>query len=127
MLSQSTPMATLPTTDMSTARRFYEGTLGLTPDSEVPDGVIYHCGAGSLFVYKSAYAGTNKATAVTFGLPVDDFDDEVERLRDEGIELMTFDLEGVDWKDGVASIGEGMRAAWFTDPAGNIINVSTGM
>jgi hypothetical protein len=31
MLSQYTPTATLPTADMSKARNFYEGTLGLTP------------------------------------------------------------------------------------------------
>jgi hypothetical protein len=31
----------------------------------------------------------------------------------------------VEWNDGVASMG-GMRAVWFTDPDGNILNYSVG-
>jgi catechol 2,3-dioxygenase-like lactoylglutathione lyase family enzyme len=126
MLSQNTPVATLATADMPRARRFYEDTLGLTPGREETDGVFYDCGAGAIFVYRSAFAGTNKATAVTFGVPPETFDAEIEQLRGKGVTFMTFDLEGVAWKDGIASIGESLRAAWFADPDGNIINVSTG-
>jgi hypothetical protein len=39
---------------------------------------------------------------------------------------MTFDFEGAEWEDGVASMGSEMRAVWFTDPDGNILNLSAG-
>jgi catechol 2,3-dioxygenase-like lactoylglutathione lyase family enzyme len=124
MLSQFTPVAALPTTDLSNARRFYEGTLGLTP-REVMGGVAYECGDGMLLVYESAYAGSNKATAVNFDVPLSVFDDEIRTLREKGVTFTTFELEGADWNEGIASAGD-TRGVWFADPDGNIINVSSG-
>jgi catechol 2,3-dioxygenase-like lactoylglutathione lyase family enzyme len=126
MLSNYTPVATLPSADMSKARPFYEDTLGLTVDRDGMGGVSYVCGSGHLFVYESAYAGTNQATSVTFDVPTAEFDAEVEALRAKGIEFMTFEAEGVEWTDGVASMGGQMSAVWFTDPDGNILNLSAG-
>jgi len=39
---------------------------------------------------------------------------------------MTFEMEGLQWNDGVASMGDQMRAVWFTDPDGNIFNLLAG-
>jgi catechol 2,3-dioxygenase-like lactoylglutathione lyase family enzyme len=124
MLSDSTPIATLPATDVTRARTFYEGTLGLTPLQEVPGGIMYRCGEGNLFLYQSEYAGTNKATAVTFTVSDDKFDTEVDTLRKKGITFQTFEYEGMEWKDDVM-VSEGMRAVWFSDPDGNILNIGT--
>jgi catechol 2,3-dioxygenase-like lactoylglutathione lyase family enzyme len=124
MLSKQTPVPTLAVSDLTRARAFYENTLGLTAEREEPGGVTYPCGSGNLFVYSSAYAGTNKATAVTFDIPAADFDSEVDELRAQGIEFLTFDMDGVAWNDGVATMGEQIRAVWFTDPDGNILNLS---
>jgi catechol 2,3-dioxygenase-like lactoylglutathione lyase family enzyme len=126
MLSDFTPIATLPTADLSRARDFYEGKLGLTPQGEGLGGVPYTCGSGTVFIYESAYAGTNQATAVNFNVPLSAFDDEVGALRDKGITFLTFDVEGMEWNEGVASIGDAMKAIWFTDPDGNILNISAG-
>ena len=127
MLSQHTPVATLPTKDLPKARSFYEDALGLTPERESAAGVSYKCsGGGMVFLYQSEYAGTNKATAMSFDVPTSAFDDEIDTLREKGVTFMTFEAEGLDWKDGVASMGEEMKSVWFTDPGGNIINVSAG-
>jgi catechol 2,3-dioxygenase-like lactoylglutathione lyase family enzyme len=126
MLSDITPVATLPTADMPKARGFYEGTLGLAPQGEGIGGVTYACGDGSVFVYESSYAGTNKATAVSFTVAMTAFDDEVAALRDKGVSFLTFEAEGLDWNDGVASMGDVMKAVWFADPDGNILNIATG-
>jgi len=88
--------------------------------------VSYTCGTGNLFVYESAYAGTNKATSVTFDVPTSEFDAEVDALRAKNVEFMTFEMEGLQWNDGVASMGDQMRAVWFTDPDGNIFNLVAG-
>jgi len=125
MLSNYTPVATLPVADMTKARGFYENTLGLSVDRDEPGGVSYTCGSGNLFVYESAYAGTNKGTAVSFDVPVSNFDSEVDELRAKGVEFQTFEMEGFEWRDGVASMGE-VKAVWFTDMDGNILNISAG-
>jgi catechol 2,3-dioxygenase-like lactoylglutathione lyase family enzyme len=126
MLSQFTPVATLPTTDLSRARSFYEGTLGLSSDREGFGGIYYTCGDAALFVYESSYAGTNKATAVSFEVPTSAFQDEVDALRARGVDFVTFEAEGMTWSEGVAAMGESVQSVWFNDPDGNIINVSTG-
>jgi catechol 2,3-dioxygenase-like lactoylglutathione lyase family enzyme len=126
MLSNHTPIATLPASDLTKARSFYEDILGLTVQRESPGGVSYTAGSGNLFVYESAFAGTNQATAVTFDVPTSEFDTEVDALRGAGIEFLTFEMDGAEWTDGVASLGTEVRAVWFTDPDGNILNLSAG-
>lgn len=124
MLADSTPVATLPTADTARARKFYEETLGFAPLREEHDGILYQCGNGKFFVYRSEYAGTNKATAISFEVSEDRFDAEVDALRKKGVTFQTFEYEGMEWKDDVM-ISEGMKAVWFSDPDGNVLNVAT--
>ena len=125
MLSNHDPVATLAVKDMDVARRFYEGILGFTPGGEVPDGVLYTAGSGSFLVYPSSFAGSNKATALSFQVPPDAFDAEVSALRGKDVTFQTFEAEGLTWEDGVASFGDQYRAVWFADPDGNILNIDT--
>lgn len=124
MLSDYSPVPTIAVADLERARSFYEGTLGFVSEGDAPDGVVYRSGTGKFLVYPSAYAGTNKATAMSFSTPADRFDAEVAALRDKGIEFQTFDMDGLEWSDGVASAGP-MRAVWFADPDGNVLNLET--
>ena len=125
MLSDYPAMPVLAVTDLDRARRFYEDTLGVSGGTEVPGGVMYRAGGVQFLVYTSAFAGTNRATALSFQLPPESFDREVEHLRRRGLEFDTFALDGVSWQDGVA-VGDGMKAVWFADPDGNILNAETG-
>jgi catechol 2,3-dioxygenase-like lactoylglutathione lyase family enzyme len=127
MLGDHDTIATLAVKDLQVARDFYEGVLGFTARGEVPDGVLYSSGSGAFLVYPSSYAGTNKATSMSFQVPGADFDAEVDALRDHGVTFQTFDAPGIDWDDGVASSGDDFRAVWFADPDGNILNVETGV
>ena len=125
MLADHAAIPVLAVTDLDRAREFYEGTLGFTSGPEVPDGVIYRTSNGGFLVYPSAYAGTNKATGISFQLSADAFDTEVAALRAAGIQFQTFDLPGdATWNDGVLTDGT-MSAAWFADPDGNVLNVET--
>lgn len=124
MLSSYPPTPTLAVKDLAAARTFYEDVLGLGRGEENDGGVVYTSVTGSLFVYPSAYAGTNKATAAYFAVPADAFDAEVATLREKGIEFQTFELPSGTWSDGVLTDGS-MRAVWFADPDGNILNVVT--
>ncbi|WP_448070648.1 VOC family protein [Georgenia yuyongxinii] len=126
MLSTYSAMPTLGVKDLAAARSFYEGTLGFSVSKDDEEGVRYRHGGGDILVYESAYAGTNKATAVSFEVPADKFDTEIGDLRDKGVQFETFDMDGVEWSDGVATMS-GMRGVWIADPSGNLISVATPM
>ncbi|WP_432560678.1 VOC family protein [Granulicoccus sp. GXG6511] len=125
MLSDFTPVTTLAVKDLDSARHFYESVVGFSSGTDVGEGVFYSAGNGRFFIYKSQYAGTNQATAMSFQVPADTFDAEVAALRSAGVTFDTFDAPGVSWDDGVATIGEGMRGVWFKDPDGNIRDCCT--
>lgn len=122
MLGDYQPVATLAVKDLARAAEFYEQTLGCATKGEFPGGRFYSAGTGTFMVYESQYAGTNQATALSFHVPKDAFDREVETLRNAGVRFETFDAPGLTWQDGVA-VMEGFRSAWFKDPDGNFINV----
>lgn len=119
----STPVSVgLPATDMARAKAFYGQTLGLSTVFDHPDSAMYACGEGtSLFVYPSAYAGTNKATAA--GWQVADIEAAMAELRDRGVTFEDYDLPGLTTVDGVATI-DGTRSAWFVDTEGNILAIT---
>lgn len=124
MLGRYAAMPTLATSDLAKAREFYEGVLGLQVLEVENEGVIYAAGNASLLVYPSAYAGTNKATYVSFQIPGESFDAEIAELKAKGIVLDTFEFADAVWEDGVLTVGE-TRGAWFRDPDGNTISVET--
>ena len=87
MLSDHTATPCLAVRDLARARRFYEDTLGFT-EQELPGfgdddemGVFYGTKNGGLLVYPSSFAGTNKATSVSFQVDDGAFDQEVATLR----------------------------------------------
>jgi catechol 2,3-dioxygenase-like lactoylglutathione lyase family enzyme len=121
MLGDKTVVATIAVKDIETAKNFYEGVLGLTKSDDDPGGVFYKSGDSHLFVYQSEYAGTNKATAASWGVG-DDINSVVQELEAKGINFETYDLPGATHEGAVHVMGE-LKAAWFTDPDGNILNI----
>ena len=67
MLGDKDAVANIAVKNLERARKFYEDTLGLTPvGSEDQEVIIFKSGNSTINVYQSQYAGTNKATAVTW-------------------------------------------------------------
>ena len=124
MLGDKRVMTAIPVQDVNRARRFYEDLLGLTVvGGPLPDGSLeYECGAGTgVFTYVTAEnAGKSPATLASW--QVDDIGTTVKELRDAGVVFEEYDFPGLKTEDGVAAL-PGARAAWFTDPDGNILNV----
>ena len=120
--ADATPMIAVK--DLDRARRFYEETLGLDT-KEVMGGEVLEVKSGDtqLNVYRSEFAGSNKATLLTFD--VDDIDAEVSELKAKGITFEHYDLEGLT-PEGDIYRGEGMKTAWFKDPDGNILSLFEG-
>jgi len=124
MLGTMPAAATIAVSDLKRARAFYEGVLGLTGAQDLGGAVVYRSGDSSVFVYESEFAGTNRATSATWGVG-DAFDDVVETLRGNGVTFEHYDdLPGTSRDGDVHSFADtGMRAVWFKDPDGNILNV----
>jgi catechol 2,3-dioxygenase-like lactoylglutathione lyase family enzyme len=117
--ADATPMIAVK--DIDRAKQFYTDKLGLKPFEEMGgDFFMLKSGDTTLNVYKSEFAGTNKATALTFD--VDDIDAEVRELKGKGISFEHYDVQGLK-ADGDIYSGEGMKTAWFKDPDGNILSL----
>ena len=117
--ADATPMIAVK--DIDRAKQFYSDKLRLKPHNEMGDDFfMLKSGDTTLNVYKSEFAGTNKATLLTFD--VDDIDAEVRELKDKGVSFEHYDLEGLKPEGDIYS-GEGMKTAWFKDPDGNILSL----
>jgi catechol-2,3-dioxygenase len=121
MLGGKDAAATLAVSDLGRARDFYENTLGLAPQQEVPGAVSYKSGSSVVLVYPSEYAGTNQATAASWAVG-DDFDAIVQDLRDKGVTFEHYDLPETTREGDVHMTGE-FKAVWLKDPDGNILNL----
>ena len=123
MIGQSDATPMIAVKDLDRARRFYEDTLGLEQVDDFGEGFMLRSGDTKVTVYRSEFAGTNKATALTFD--VDDIEGEVKDLRGKGISFEHYDLPGLQ-RQGDLYVAEGMKTAWFKDPDGNILSLVEG-
>jgi catechol 2,3-dioxygenase-like lactoylglutathione lyase family enzyme len=121
--ADATPMIAVK--DLDRARKFYEDTLGLRAEEEMAGEVLtVKSGDTPITVYKSEFAGTNKATALTF--EVDDIDAEVKDLKGKGIFFEKYDLPGLEPRGDFYEGEGGFKTAWFKDPDGNILSLMEG-
>jgi catechol 2,3-dioxygenase-like lactoylglutathione lyase family enzyme len=120
--ADATPMIAVK--DLDRARRFYEQTLGLDA-TEAMDGEVIEIRTGGtvINVYRSEFAGTNKATALTFD--VDDIEAEIGELKTKGIFFEHYDMPGLEQR-GDVYVADGIKTAWFKDPDGNILSLFEG-
>jgi len=117
--ADATPMIAVK--DLDRARKFYEDKLGLeTKDEWGGEGLTMKSGDTLINVYKSEFAGTNKATALTF--EVDDAEKEVRDLKEKGIFFEHYEMPGLT-QQGDLHVAESFKTAWFKDPDGNILSL----
>ena len=119
MLNEKNAMATIAVKDLKKARQFYENTIGLKQTGgEEPGAIVYGTSNGGVLVYESQYAGTNRATTVTWNVG-DRVDEIVRTLKGKGVAFEHYDLPEMK-REGDVHVAGRMRAAWFKDPDGNI-------
>jgi catechol 2,3-dioxygenase-like lactoylglutathione lyase family enzyme len=124
MLSEINAMATIAVKNMPAAKKFYGETLGLKPDGmNTQDVVVYRSGNSKLVVYRSEFAGTNKATSATWGVGRE-LEAEVGRLKAAGVPFEHYDLPGLRREGDIHTAGD-FKAAWFRDPEGNILHINS--
>jgi len=131
--TMTTPLATrnayanLAVRDLKKAREFYEGKLGLKQvDSQEGELIVFKSGDTTINVYRSEFAGSNKATAVTW-MVGDDIEDVARTLKDKGISFEQYEMPQLK-RQGDIYVGpkDQMKVAWFKDPDGNVLNIVSG-
>jgi catechol 2,3-dioxygenase-like lactoylglutathione lyase family enzyme len=120
MLGDKDVVATVAVKDLQVARKFYQGTLGLElVHEEGGEAVTLKAGGARLIVYRSQFAGANRATAATW-MVGGEIDRLVQGLKERGVVFEHYDMPGATQKGDVYAFGD-IKSAWFKDPDGNIV------
>ena len=122
MLKDMEPVATVAVRDLAVARKFYEGALGLTVEAENSEVLTCKAGQFTLFVYRSQFAGTNQATAVTW-MTGNEIGAIAADLKSRGVVFEHYDMPMLKL-EGDLHVADGMKVAWFKDPDGNILSIN---
>lgn len=121
MLSDKDAAANIAVKNLEAARKFYEDILDLTQvGAEGEELIVFRSGNSTINVYRSQYAGTNKATALTW--EVDAVEDVVCALKAKGVTFEHYDMPDTTL-EGDVHVASDMKVAWFKDPDGNILNI----
>ncbi|WP_433045282.1 VOC family protein [Dactylosporangium sp. CS-033363] len=99
----------IPAADLGRVREWYRTRLGLEPEQELPDSLLYRSGESLFVVFTAADAGAARHCIVCF--VVGDLDVAVAELRGRGVEF-----------EQLAPTPVG-RAAWFKDSEGNLLEL----
>ncbi len=122
MLRDADAVATVAVKDLKVAGQFYRDTLGLDQvASEGDEAISFGSGDTTINVYRSNYAGTNQATAVTWTVG-DDVEGVVRALKAKGVRFEHYDMPNVR-REGDIHVAGDLKVAWFKDPDGNILNI----
>jgi catechol 2,3-dioxygenase-like lactoylglutathione lyase family enzyme len=120
MLGNKDAVANIAVKDLQKGRNFYEQTLGLqVVDTEGEEVVTFKSGSTSLYVYRSQYAGTNRATAVTWSVG-NEIESIVRTLAAKGVRFEHYDMPGTTLTGDIHVMGA-RKVAWLKDPDGNIL------
>ena len=109
------------TTDAARCRAFYEGKLGLRVVHENAYMLILDSGGVWLMMQKAPEMTPVPRTVV--GWRVRDVDATVKALAAAGVSVEHYPW--IKQEDGIAEFPDGSRVAWFNDPDGNIVSVSS--
>ncbi|QPQ54825.1 VOC family protein [Allosphingosinicella flava] len=124
MLKDHDSAAIVAVRDLDRARDFYGGALelGLIAKGAEEGVLTYRTGATRLVVYRSEFAGTNKANAVVWGVG-DEFDAIVAALETKGVHFEHY--PGLGDLQGNVHVAGGMKLAWLKDSDGNILHINS--
>jgi len=123
MLANVPVCATLPTSDLNRARRFYVETLGLAEGPiSVSGGVFIAAGGGTFLRIYERPVGFTPAQYTVLGFLVEDLEEEMSELRRRGVTFEEYDLPHLKTENGVYTDQQrGAKGAWVKDPDGNIL------
>ena len=125
MLADKDAIAMIAVKDLKAATKFYGEVLALeklaSPEDEV---LVFRSGVSKINVYRSDFAGTNKATTAMWEVG-SELETIVAQLKARGVVFEHYAMPGLTL-EGDVHVGERMKVAWFKDPDGNILSIVSG-
>jgi catechol 2,3-dioxygenase-like lactoylglutathione lyase family enzyme len=122
MLTGTPPIVFISTVDPATALAFYEGTLGLTFVEDAGFALVFDLGGTMLRVTRVDALSPQPFTVL--GWRVDDATATARALRARGVAFERY--EGMEQDaEGVWTAPSGGRIAWFRDPDGNVLSITS--
>jgi predicted enzyme related to lactoylglutathione lyase len=123
VLSDQSVVAFVPSTDLGRSHRFYETVLRLPVVSEDGFAVVVTAGAATIRITNVGHILTVQPFTV-LGWEVDDLDREIDQLVERGVEFLRVSDLAQDQR-AVWTAPDGARVAWFKDPDGNALSITT--
>lgn len=124
ILGDKDAFANIAVKNLEISKKFYEDTLGLAQvGAEGEELLVFKSGTTTIYVYQSQNAGTNQATAVTWVVG-EDMEDIIQELKTKGVTFEHYDMSDMTLEGDVHVFGD-MKVAWFKDPDGNILNITS--
>lgn len=120
MLGDALAVTTIAVTDLDRAKRFYQEQVGLTLLDEAPFACRFGAGMGSQLSVRRGQPNVGQTVA---HFEVDDIDTAVRDLVARGVTFQEYETPKTEGF--IAQLGPA-RAAWFTDPDGNVIGLREG-
>lgn len=119
-LAVSPTTTILPITDPERALEFYRESLGLPYLGTDAEGTL-HFGlahGAQLGLLPKPAGAQSENTMISFEVAA--IEDVIRELEDKGVQFADYDLPDLHTVDHVCVLGA-QKAAWFTDPDGNIL------
>jgi catechol 2,3-dioxygenase-like lactoylglutathione lyase family enzyme len=112
----------IPVRDLAAARAFYEGTLGLRVVDDTPFALVLDAGGTMLRVTPVPEPAAPAYTVAGWDVP--DIGAAVRDLASRGVQFARYDVMAQDAL-GIWTTPGGDRVAWFQDPDGNTLSLTT--
>jgi len=121
MIASGKMIGFIPTTDYDRSRAFYEGKLGFEFVSLDQFAMVMTVGGHMVRIVKMSFT---PSPATILGWEVADVPAVAQWLRDRGVETEKYPWVQ-DKELGVWVTPDGNSVAWFKDPDGNVLSISS--
>jgi catechol 2,3-dioxygenase-like lactoylglutathione lyase family enzyme len=122
MLTGASLIGFIPVRDVAAARDFYTETLGLPVIDDTPFALVLDAGGTMLRVTPDGELAPRPFTVAGWKVP--HIAATVRDLAGRGVKFTRYD--GIDQDDlGIWTTPGGDKVAWFTDPDGNTLSLTT--
>jgi len=122
MFKDAKAFSSFSVNDISKAKDFYGGTLGLEiKEGDMGELELNLATGATVLIYPKE--NHQPATFTILNLPADNVDETVDKLTAAGVRFENYDFGEIKTDEKGIMRGNGPTIAWFTDPAGNIISV----
>ncbi|HWL64590.1 MAG TPA: VOC family protein [Actinomycetota bacterium] len=122
MFKDAKAFSSFSVNDISKAKDFYGGTLGLeVKEGDMGELELNLATGATVLIYPKE--NHQPATFTILNLPADNVDETVDKLTAAGVRFENYDFGEIKTDEKGIMRGNGPTIAWFTDPAGNIISV----